>query len=57
MATDSIFSNVCIKNKAECRKLAAALERAEKKKSMPPALLHQADVIVGEAVKDLFQQS
>ena len=57
MATSSIFTNVRIKNKAECQKLIAALECAEKEKSTPSDLSHPVDIVVGEAIKELFRQS
>ena len=55
MATSSIYSNVRVKNKADCRKLVFALEHAEGKKAKVVVFSRPVEVIKGEKVKDLFK--
>lgn len=55
MATSSIFVNVNVKNKDDCRKLVLALEHAKGKKAKEVVLSRPVEVIRGEKVKDLLK--
>ena len=55
MATSSIYTNVKIKNKADCKKLVSALEHAEDKKAKTVIFSRSVEIIKGEKIKDLFK--
>ena len=55
MATSSIYTNVKVKNKSECRKLVSALEHAKGKKPKAVEYTRQVEVMKGEKIKELFK--
>lgn len=55
MATSSIYANVRVKNKTDCKKLVAALEHAKSKKAKEVLFSRSVEEMKGEKVKDLFK--
>ena len=57
MATSSIYTDVKIRDKAACRKLVNALERAMKAKPTKKAVYsRQPQMIKGEKIKEIFNE-
>lgn len=55
MATSSIYTNVRIKNKSDCRKLVDALEHAKSAKKPEVKFSRPVETVKGENIKELFK--
>ena len=56
MATSSIYEDVRIKNRSECRRLVSALESAMNKKGKDVIIPREVQTIKGEKIKELFSK-
>ncbi|MEE1076420.1 MAG: hypothetical protein UHY68_04065 [Acutalibacteraceae bacterium] len=54
MATSSIYTNVKIKSKNDCRKLVSALEHAKSCKKNEVIFSRSVEKIKGDKVKEIF---
>ena len=54
MATSSIYTNVKIKDKAACRKLINALDKAAKAKTPRVEFSRQPEIVRGEKIKEIL---
>ena len=55
MATSSIYTNVKIKSKSDCRKLVSALEHTKTSKPVEVTYSRPVEVIKGEKIKEIFK--
>ncbi|WP_281680405.1 hypothetical protein [Synergistes jonesii] len=56
MATSSIYVNVRIKNKTDCKNLVTALEHAQKAQAKEVVFSRPVETLKGEKIKDLFEE-